>query len=70
MDEQISLVMTPDPHWSRGDQLQLLRLLFGPRLNVAPTAERSSDAVCSSTSGDLPPYTGEPASSTSADGLA
>lgn len=30
-DGQVELVMTPDPGWTRGDQLQLLRLLFGPR---------------------------------------
>lgn len=29
---QVTLKWRPDPHWSAGDQAQLLRLLFAPRL--------------------------------------
>jgi len=60
MDNNIELIMRPDPHWSRADQLQLLRLLFGPRQH---------NAVCSPTSGQQDPHTNEPASSSNADGL-
>lgn len=49
MNKRIKLVITPDPEWTRGDQLQLLRLLFGPRpdgLVDEDTVEDATVAVC------------------------
>lgn len=58
MDENVRLIMVPDPDWSRGDQLQLLRLLFGPRRNPPQTpipAGEDPDAVCSQVDGPQGP---------------
>lgn len=46
MDENVTLEMYPDPDWSEADQLQLLRLLFGPRRDQATTQVPADHGPC------------------------
>lgn len=45
MDERVRLVMEADPDWTRGDQRQLLRLLFGPRVTARRGEPQVMDAA-------------------------
>lgn len=58
MEENVRLIMTADPDWTHGDQLQLLRLLFGPRRyqpQPSVPADEKPDAVCSQLDGQQSP---------------